>query len=56
MSYTFRHSNGDLTTVEADNEAKARDLAMLKKYGQPDGRVILRRPYVGYGLTLVSQE
>jgi hypothetical protein len=54
MKYTFKHVNGDETTVEATDETKARHRAMTKRYG-PAGRdaVVPYSPYVGKGLTLV---
>ena len=56
--YTFRTRNPDkdreIITVAAKDEFEARDLAMHKAWGSPDGKVLLKRPYYGRGLSLLS--
>lgn len=63
MIYTFRHNDGNVTTVEANTEAGARALAMLKKYG-PNASYAkgpVRKPempwggapHQGFGLSLI---
>ena len=53
-TYIFRHMDGHISTVHATNEKDARDLAMFQRWGRPDGRVLLTRPYKGVGLSLVN--
>lgn len=51
--YTFNGAKGEETTVRADNEESARNLAMYKRWGPPDGRVV-HGEYQGNGLSLIS--
>lgn len=57
MTYTLRSMDGREVTVEADYEAKARELAMMKLYG---GVVFtlpgVTMPYIGEGLDLIRVE
>ena len=49
---TFRHCNGNLTTVKAENEEYGRHLAMVKAWGPPSG--MYSSPYRGSGLTVAE--
>lgn len=53
QSFQFRCMNGDLITVKADDESKARHFAMTERWGPPSG--IYGGWYRGRGLTLVEQ-
>jgi len=53
MTYTFRGPGGE-RTVEAKTEAEARHLAMLVRWGPPDG--IYASPYEGKGLDLIFKK
>jgi hypothetical protein len=55
--YTFRHINGDESTVEAEDEAEARHKAMEKRWG-PAGndRIGTTHPYQGKGLSLINEK
>jgi hypothetical protein len=53
QKFQFRCLNGDLVTVKADSEFKARHFAMVERWGAPNG--IYGGWYNGRGLTLVEQ-
>ena len=53
QKYQFRCINGDLVTVKADSEDKARHFAMVERWGAPAG--IYGGWYKGLGLMLVEQ-
>ena len=52
QKYQFSCLNGDLITVNADSESKARHFAMVERWGPPSG--IYGGWYQGRGLTLVE--
>jgi hypothetical protein len=52
--YEFNGPSGrGITRVKADNEEDARDLAMVERWGPPEG--FCKHPYQGRGLVLVSK-
>lgn len=58
MQYTFRHADGNTTTISANSEAEAREAAMTTKHGPTPQ--LLGRPQTkidrwrGDGLHLIS--
>jgi hypothetical protein len=56
MHWTFRsHHGGDKIIVEARDEAEARRLAMIAKWGPARDNVVPYAPnYVGTGLSLIE--
>lgn len=50
--YEIRHNDGDTVTIEAENEAEARELAMIKKWGSHPSRhsIVPNAKFWGFGL------
>ena len=55
--FTFRHIDGNESTVEAKDEQEARHKAMTKRWGPPgNDRIGTTHPYQGNGLSLIKKE